>query len=229
MTAAERLRNVPPDVRQLRNGDRMNAEEFHRIYRDSDEDYRAELVGGIVHVASPLGLDHATHDASFGILFGIYAGMTPGLQCAHNATIRLGPLSEPQPDVFLRVLPEFGGQSKTENNYVVGPPELVAEIAHSSWAIDLGDKYDDYRRSGVLEYLVLDLHGKTIRWFDLKADRELRPDADGVIRVRTFPGLWLHVAAILAGDFPTMKTILEQGMASAEYHEFARNLQRISD
>lgn len=225
MTTAERIRAVPSDVRQLRNGDRMDANTFHRIYLDTPEDFRAELVGGIVHVASPLGLDHAVNDGHLGALLTLYSGLTRGLQSGHGATIRLGDLGEPQPDLFLRILPECGGQSKTENNYVVGAPELLAEVAHSSWAIDLGDKYEDYRRYGVLEYIVLDLHDKAIRWFDLIADKELSADADGVIRVKQFPGLWLNVAAILAGDFATMKATLDVGMATEEYRVFAERLR----
>jgi len=221
----ERVKPVPPGVQQLRNGDRMNAETFHRIYLDTPEDFRAELVGGVVYVASPLGLDHATNDSNLGGLLAIYAGMTKGVQCGHGATIRLGEYGEPQPDLFVRILPEYGGQSRTEGNFIVGAPELVAEVAHSSWAIDLGDKYNDYRRYGVLEYIVLDLHGKTIRWFDLKADKELNADVYGVIRVKQFPGLWLNVAAILAGDFPKMKATLEEGMTTEEWREFAKRIQ----
>jgi Uma2 family endonuclease len=146
------------------------------------------------------------------------------VQCGHGATVRLSDSAEPQPDIFLRILPECGGQSNTDDNFVVGPPELVAEIAHSSWALDLGEKYEDYCRNGVKEYLVLDLNDRVLHWFDLSADTELSPEADGIIRAKQFPGLWLHAASIIAGDFPTMRATLESGMATNEYKQFVERL-----
>lgn len=51
---------------------------------------------------------------------------------------RLGPNTEPQPDVYLRILPEHGGQSATTaDDYVEGPPELIVEVSYSSWSLDL--------------------------------------------------------------------------------------------
>jgi Uma2 family endonuclease len=226
MSTAERIQTIPPDVRELHNGDRMDAETFHRIYLEMPDNFKAELIGGVVYVASPLGLKHAENDGYLGALVMTYAGMTPGTQGGHGATVRLGESVEVQPDLLLRILPDCGGQSRTEDNFVVGAPELIAEVAHTSWSIDMGSKYDDYRRYGVQEYLVLDLHDRQLRWFDLSADQELKADSDGVIRVRRFPGLWLNATAILAGDFPAMRATLEAGMASAEYREFAEKLAR---
>jgi Uma2 family endonuclease len=224
MSTAERTQPIPPDMRELHNGDRMDAETFHRIYLEMPDNFKAELIGGVVYVASPLGLRHAETDGYLGALVMTYAGMTPGTQGGHGATVRLGEAVEVQPDLFLRILPECGGQSRTEDNFVVGAPELIAEVAHTSWSIDMGRKYEDYRRNGVRDYLVLDLHDRQFRWFDLTVDQELRADADGVMRIRRFRGLWLNAAAILGGDFPAMRATLEAGMASAEYKEFAAQL-----
>jgi hypothetical protein len=46
----------------------------------------------------------------------------------------------PQPDVYLRILPERGGQSGDRGLYAQGAPELVAEICLSSTAYDLHQK-----------------------------------------------------------------------------------------
>src|SRR4051812_8335345 len=75
---------VPPDVTTLRNGDRMNADEFHRIYKTMPSGFKAELVGGIVYVASPLGLEHGRGHNFLGVAFGTYAGLTPGIECGDN-------------------------------------------------------------------------------------------------------------------------------------------------
>jgi hypothetical protein len=49
-------------------------------------------------------------------------------------------------------------------------------------------------------------------------------DEDGIIRLRTFPGLWIDPAALLARDYARMMATLEQGLASSEYQEFVRDL-----
>jgi hypothetical protein len=202
----------------------MTQEEFHRIYEQMPEDFSAELVGGIVYVASPLRLRHGTNHLPLGALFFSYEINTPGVQSGDNTTILLGEKGEPQADLFLRILPEFGGQSRTtKKDYVKGAPELISEIAHSSRSIDLHTKREDYTRYGVLEYLVLCLKEKQLRWFDLRANKELFPDGDGIFRMRCFPGLWIHGEALLAKDRRLMDT-LEQGLATPAHADFARRL-----
>ena len=95
----------------------------------------------------------------------------------------------------------------------------MAEIAHSSQAIDLHGKREDYMRYGVREYLVLCLRERQLRWFDLRADRELQADADGIMRPHCFPGLWIDVEALLNRD-GRMMAVLEQGLATPEHAAF---------
>lgn len=211
---------------ELHSGDRMSREEFHRIYSAMPEDFKAELIGGIVYVASPLKIPHGTNHLPLGSLFFLYECSTPGTQAGDNTTVILGDEGEPQPDLLLRILPEYGGQSgTTEDEYIDGAPELIAEIAHSSRAIDLHSKRDEYRNHGVREYLVLSLREDRLYWFDLTADEQREPD-DGVIRVATFPGLWIHVEALLARDAGRLMDTLNAGLASPGHAEFVADLAR---
>ena len=117
----------------LANGDRMRQPEFHRLYEKCPEDVKFELVGGIVYLASPVSVPHSNYDGELGFAFGLYRRHIMGVEVLHGATAILGEESEPQPDLGLRILPEFGGQSQTSaKKYVLGPPELLAEIAHST-------------------------------------------------------------------------------------------------
>jgi Uma2 family endonuclease len=75
---------------ELHTGDRMTREEFHRIYDETPENFRAELIGGIVYVASPLSLQHGTNHLPLGTVFFAYEGSTPGVQSGDNATVLLG-------------------------------------------------------------------------------------------------------------------------------------------
>jgi Uma2 family endonuclease len=209
---------------ELCNGDRMTREEFNRLYEQTPPDFKAELIGGIVYVASPPGRPHGTHHVRIATLFGIYEFNTPGVEAGDKTTLLLGDEAEPQPDLYLRILPECGGQSRTTaEDYVKGAPELVAEVASSSRAIDLHGKRLDYARYGVREYLVLSLRERQLRWFDLRADRELAPDPDGIIRVHSFPGLWIDVAALLHKD-PRLTAVVAEGLATAEHAAFAQAL-----
>jgi Uma2 family endonuclease len=205
----------------------MSQEEFHAAYERAPADFKAELIGGIVYVASPLRRRHGTNHLPLGSLLFAYEGHTAGVESGDNTTVILGEESEPQPDLHLRILPEFGGQSKTNpDDYVEGAPELVAEITHSSRAIDLHAKRRDYARYGVLEYLVLTLDDGRLRWFDLPNDRELPLDPDGVCRVRTFPGLWVQAEALLAKDYARLMATLQLGLASPEHAAFVERLER---
>jgi Uma2 family endonuclease len=211
---------------EMHTGDRMTQPEFHRIYEQMPEGFRAELIGGIVYVASPLKIQHGNNHVSLGSLLFCYESATSGVESGDNVTVILGEDGEPQPDLFLRILPEFGGRSRTENDYVVGGPELAAEIALTSRSIDLHAKKDDYARYGVLEYLVLCLRERQLRWFDLRANQELSADTDGVMRIRCFPGLWINVEALLARDARRMLATLDEGLATPEHAAFVRKLAR---
>jgi Uma2 family endonuclease len=225
MTLAARSHSHEAADVELHSGDRMTQQEFHRLYELTPEGFRAELIGGIVYVASPLKLRHGRNHLPLGAAFFLYEGNTPGVETGDNVTVKLGADSEVQPDLFMRILPEYGGQSSTTNDdYVLGAPELVAEIAHTSQSIDLHGKQADYAKYGVLEYLVVSLIEKKLRWFDLAAGRELFPDADHVYRMRTFPGLWIDSVALLERNSGRLFDTLQKGLATPEHAEFVKKL-----
>ncbi|HZL37501.1 MAG TPA: Uma2 family endonuclease [Tepidisphaeraceae bacterium] len=216
------LRHAPLE---LQTGDRMRREEFHRVYEQTQEDFKAELIGGIVYVASPLRIGHGKPHLLLGSAFAAYESATAGVDTSDNTTVLLGDDSEPQPDLYLRILPEYGGQSRTApDDYVSGPPELIAEVALSSRSIDLHGKRDDYTRHGVLEYLVLSPAEPRMYWFDLRNGQELPAPADGVYKMRAFPGLWIDSAALFAKDYAKLMATLQQGLATAEHAAFVKRL-----
>lgn len=148
MSTAPRV--TRPDMPPLHSGDRMNQAEFHRRYQAYPEDVHFELIGGIVYMSSPLRRAHGRWHLPLGALLERYASATPGVEALDNVTIILGEDSEPQPDLALRILSEYGGRSReSADDYVLGPPELIVEVAHSSRALDMHQKRLDYRRAGV--------------------------------------------------------------------------------
>jgi Uma2 family endonuclease len=216
---------VRAGAEELCNGDQMTREEFHRLYEQTDPGVKVELIGGRVYVASPLNRPHGTVQPLLSTVLTIYMGNTPGVEVGDNATVLLGGKGQPQPDLYLRILPDWGGQSRdTDTEYVAGAPELLGEIADSTRSVDLHAKKDDYARYGVLEYIVVCLREQQLRWFDLPSGSELTADPDGIYRSRVFPGLWIHAEALLAKDYHRLLTTIQQGLATPEHAAFVREL-----
>jgi len=99
-------------------------------------------------------------------------------------------------------------------------------VAASSAAIDLHDKKRAYRRNYVQEYLVWRTLECQFDWFILHADDYVPLVADdrGMIRSRVFPGLWLAVSALLAGDMTQVLLGLQAGLSSPEHRDFKQGL-----
>lgn len=224
MSTAEHPRRVrvPPLV----EGDRLDQVEFHRRYEAMPPGTRAELIDGVVFLPSPLGPEHGRAQVPALVWLSYYEENTPGVEVLDNTSTALGPKSEPQPDVQLRILTECGGRTWTDHRFVRGVPELVVEVSHTTRYTDLGPKLDDYERAGVLEYVVRALEPDEVRWHVLEEGRfvAVAPDEDGLYRSRQFPGLWLDPRALLARDTRRLRAVLDQGLATAEHAAFAARL-----
>lgn len=209
----------------LESGDRLTRAEFERRYEVTPDKFKAELIEGVVHVASPVRVFHGRPHAALMAWLTPYWIATPGVDIADNTTTRLDLDNEPQPDALLRI--DRGGTSHiSEDGYIEGAPELVAEIATSSAAIDLGAKKNAYRRNGVQEYLVWQTFENCFSWFRWQAEEFvlIEPDADGIIRSETFPGLWLAVPALLAGNMIEVLNVLQMGIADPTHQRFIQEL-----
>ena len=208
----------------LRNGDRMSREEYHRIYEQSPEDFRAELIGGTVYLPGRVHVGHGERTALIGALLCMYQGSTTGVTATSRITVLLGEDSEPEPDLTLCIDPECGGQTYLEDGYLAGPPELIVEVAFNRYAIDFHGKREDYSRHGVKEYLIICVEPLEMTLLDLKYGKETHPDSDGICRLRTFPGLWFDAQAIFADAIPKMFETLQRGLATSEHAEFVARL-----
>lgn len=190
---------------------------------------KAELIKGVVYMGSPVRFGkHGEPHASLLTWLGTYAASTEGVRLGGNATVRLDWDTEPQPDALLRVEAAGHANSRvTADDYVEGAPELVAEISSSTVSYDLHDKMDAYRGAGVKEYLVWRVEDREFDWFLLREGDYVRmaPDADGVCGSRTFSGLRLAVAALLAGDMAQVMVELQTGLEAAEHAEFVASLR----
>ncbi|GAB4294915.1 MAG: Uma2 family endonuclease [Oscillatoriaceae cyanobacterium] len=217
-----------PHLPPLENGDRLTRPEFERRYQAMPNIKKAELIEGVVYIASPLGFkSHAEPHGNFIGWLWTYKAATPQVEMGIEPTVRLDIDNEPQPDGVLLISPESGGKSRLSiDGYLEGAPELVVEIAASSAAIDLSDKKRAYRRSGIQEYLIWQVFEQKIDWFGLEDGDyiSLPPNQEGVICSLVFPGLWLDVAAMLQGNMPQVLATLQAGINSAAHQEFVQQL-----
>ena len=227
MTSVERRTRPPRELPPLENGDFMDQKTFHERYEAMPEDTRAELIGGIVYMASPQKLPHGRTNKNVGRLLDAYEDATEGTESLAAITDVLGPDSEPEPDDCLRILPEYGGQSREDvNGYLIGSPELIVETAFTTESRDLNQKKADYEKAGVREYVVVALRSMKVFWFTLRRGKyqEMKPDSDGIYRSRVFPGLWIDPEALLRRNRKRLMAVLRQGLASEEHQRFLKKL-----
>ena len=210
----------------LENGDRLSRSEFERRYQAMPNHQKAELIAGIVYVASPLRItQHGNPHARIMTWLGSYWAVTPGIELGDNSTVQLDQYNEPQPDALLRI--QTGGQSTVNNDgYVEGAPELIVEIAASTVSLDLHQKLEVYQLHQVQEYLVWRVEDEQLDWFQLKQGKylKLQPDTEGILYSQMFPGLWLDQNALLTGNLAKVLRVLQKGLASGEHQSFVEKL-----
>ena len=111
---------VPP----LEAGDRLTRAEFERRYEAMPHLKKAELIEGEVYMPSPVR--HGRHSHPHILLatwLGIYETYTAGVEAGDNGSVRLDLDNEPQPDGYLIIRPEHGGQVRiSEDDYIEGRP-----------------------------------------------------------------------------------------------------------
>lgn len=218
----------PPAIPPLEPGDHLTRAEFERRYDAMPNLKKAELLEGVVFMASPVRWQqHARPHAIFLLWLGYYSARTPHTQVGDNGSVRLDNDNMPQPDVALLIDPARGGQSRLgADDYVEGAPELVVEVAASTASIDLNIKLRVYRRNNVKEYVVWRVQDGALDWFHLEDGeyRRLAAGADGIVRSVTFPGLWLDLAALARSDSAGVLATLDRGLADPGHAAFVAKL-----
>jgi Uma2 family endonuclease len=212
----------------LENGDRLSRQEFERRYQAMPELKKAELIEGVVYVASPVRVrSHGWPHTHIITWLGTYEAATPSTMVCDNTTVRLDANNEPQPDALLRIDEALGGRSRiSEDDYIEGSPELVVEIVAGSASYDLYEKKEVYCRNGVQDYLIWQVVDRQVSWFRLESDGYVlqSPNRQGILVSATFPGLWLNVEALLSRDLHLVLSTLEEGLHSPQQQAFLERL-----
>ena len=217
-------KKVPPPP--LKHGEKLTRDEFERRYEAMPHLKKAELIGGIVYMGSPVRTDiHGKPHGYIMAWIGAYCAATPGVDFSDNATVHLDPDNEAQPDALLRI-EEDGTSLLNDKGYIEGPPELIVEIAGTSADYDLHEKLDVYLRNGVAEYIVWQTQDGRLDWLRLVNEEyvPMLPDAEGLIESQVFPGLRLAVNALMDDDLATVLSELQKGLATTGHSAFVKQL-----
>jgi Uma2 family endonuclease len=211
----------------LRNGEHLSRGEFERRWDPTRELRLAELIEGIVFMSPPISDTHSEHHDRLHHWLSVYARATPGVKSRIAPSLRLDNRNEYQPDCLLRIEhPTLARSRVSPDGYLEGAPELVAEIAVTSADYDAHEKREVYERLGIQEYLLWQVMDAQCHWLTLEDGRYvlLKPRPDGVSYSQVFPGLWLDLRALLAGDERRVGAVLSRGLQSAEHAAFVRKL-----
>jgi Uma2 family endonuclease len=149
------------------------------------------------------------------------------LEFGCNGTVRLDLENDPQPDAAVFIDSGHGGQAVvSDDDFIEGAPELMADVSSGADWFDLGTKLNVYRRNGVREYVVWRVLNQEVDWFVLREGNyeRLIPSADGLLKSEVFPGLWLNVPALLAGNMAAVLATVPKGLATAEHAAFVERL-----
>ena len=218
------MATIANEVPTLTHGDNLTQKQFLSLWETLPEYKYAELIGGVVYMPSPLSIEHGEAEASVCYWLEHYATNTPGLKVGGNVTW-LMLKDAPQPDLYLRVLPEFGGPSRVKGKYLVGAPEFIAEMCVSSTSYDLHQKLNLYQAAGVKEYMTVLLKGPEVRWHRLVGRKyKCMREQEGIYRSVIFPGLWLDAAALLKDNMLRVIEVLERGLQTPAHDAFVKEL-----
>lgn len=226
---------------QLFDGDRMASDEFLRLYEADPVVVRAELINGVVYVnawrevvdgkevvVSPIGREgHGRPQANVIGWLTHYSFGTPGVACSAPSTVQMSDKTAAEPDALLWIEPAQGGRTTPPSgDDITGAPELVVEVSNTSASRDLGTKFDAYQQDGVKEYIVWRTGKEALDWFVLRRGKfaPLVADSNGWLRSEAFPGLWLDVPSLLAGDMAQVIRVLQQGLGSPGHAAFVAKL-----
>jgi Uma2 family endonuclease len=222
--------NLGPAVAEplLYEGQRLDQPTFHALYERMPEDFKAELIDGVVYLMNmPLHADHAEPDSLMIGCLVAYSVQTPGTRVRNNLSTKLGAVSEVQPDSCLAIEPNHGGRARIDaTGIMVNAPELVVEISKSTLRRDLEAKKRVYEQAGALEYVVFDVSARKFHWFVLHEGKLelLALDADGSYHSVAFPGLWINEEAFASNDGLAAMAALWRGLASADHARFVEQL-----
>jgi Uma2 family endonuclease len=190
----------------------LTFEEFCEIV---NEDRKADLIDGVIYMASPENTDANELFVWLMGLVDVYAEEKElGKVYGSRVAFRLGDHQGPEPDIaFVRK----DRLHLVQRGHVRGAPDLAVEIVcPESIERDYEKKRQQYQDAGVPEYWIVDEIEEKVTLLRLDARgryREVRP-RKGVLRSEALPGFWIRPEWLWQNPRPKKTHILIEIVAS---------------
>ena len=179
------------------------------------EDQKADLVDGVIYMASPENIDHNDLVRWLAIVLGQFIeerGL--GRLTINKVAYRLSARNAPEPDLAFVRTERLGIMKK---GYVDGAPDLAVEIvAPDSVTRDYEDKRRRYEEAGVGEYWIIDPDESTAT-FLVRAPcgfAEKPPDGQ-TFRSQLIPGFMIDVGWLWQRPLPPTLAIVQTMLSRA--------------
>lgn len=177
------------------------------------EDQKADLLEGVIYMASPENTDHNKVIMWLAKVLGTFSEERRlGEVFVNRVAFRLAKDTAPEPDVAF---------VSTERLHFVqpggvdGPPDLAVEIVSPDSAQrDYDHKRAVYEHYGVREYWIIDPAERSATFLVREGDRFVAsPPLDGWFSSQCLPGLRLNVEWFFERPLPPTRAIVDQMIA----------------
>jgi Uma2 family endonuclease len=181
------------------------------------EGQKADLIDGVVYMASPDNIEHYSiyHWLSRLIADYLEEARIVGEIFGSRIAFRLGLTGGPEPDLGYVDGTRLHLVLKT---YVDGPPDLAIEIVSpDSIERDYEKKRKQYEQAGVKAYWIIDPMKKKMTCFALNAQgkfKKVRP-VGGRIHTDVIPGFWVRPTWFWQSPLPKKKDVLAEILSAA--------------
>ncbi len=177
------------------------------------EDQKADLLDGVIYMASPENMDHNKLLAWLHMVLGVFVqerGL--GVVTVNRVAYRLAPRSSPEPDLA------FVHKDRLDiikSGFVDGPPDVAIEfVSPDSVDRDYDLKRRQYEAAGVREYWIIDADDEKATFLRLESGRFVEHSpTDHIFRSEAVPGFRLDVRWLWQRPLPPSLGIVQKLLA----------------
>ena len=139
---------APVSTPPLIESDSLTSDEFLRCWEEMPAVRHAELIDGIVYMPSPVSNWHSKYESFLNCWLGIYCIATPGCQPSMEGTWLMAEGKKPSAGRSVADSSGVWRPGGQQGHFFAGAPELVVEVAATSYSRDFGTNEAAVRAGG---------------------------------------------------------------------------------
>ncbi len=179
------------------------------------EDQKADLLDGVICMASPENIDHNDLVSWLGtVLRQFVEERQLGKVTINRVAYRLSPKNAPEPDLAFVKTDRLG---IVKPGYVDGPPDVAVEVVSpDSVERDYHEKRSRYEEAGVAEYWIVDVEESRATFLQRgSAGLVEAPVENHIFASRAIPGLVIDTRWLWQRPLPATLRIVQEMLARA--------------